>query len=59
MAQYKVVLTAMALVEQVHYVDAESYEEAQDAALGNYNNEIWHYQLLNDETVEAIGTYRL
>ena len=53
MKRYQVVLNAMAFVSQVQWVEADSLKEAEEIALGKYNELRWDYDGIDDPTVYA------
>lgn len=52
MAKFIIESSATAIVSQTATIEAESAEEAEAKYLaGEYNNHVWHYRGVNDETV--------
>ena len=59
MKKFRVLLTATAQVNQWVDVEAESADQAGDFAINmeTYNDGVWHYNELIEDTVEVVDVY--
>ena len=48
MKNYRVILSALAHVEQVHYVEAENEQAANEKAMAKVDDTVWEYQGLTE-----------